>query len=248
MKIDWKLILAIISLPIAVLGFLGGGIWRTSDVVFDKRAVEIPLSDSLRSYIGHALAAAPSDSITVAKNGEKVSSSPHLPNATLPDKLLYVNIRNVGHVPSATVKVRIALPGPIADKSIEDAGSAFGLVSQLKESEPSGELSFECQNLSNQAQARIKIALWYQQSRPGIAIVDIQDTAAGVAREVASTESARFYLWEVMSSDTATTIMSVLLGMIGFVGSIWLLSFFDKRKKKVPNPTIAPANEPQGSV
>jgi hypothetical protein len=242
MKIDWRLVVAIVALLIAIFGFFGGGIWRTSDVVFDKRAVEIPLSDSLRNYIGHALAAANSDSIAVAKNGKQVRSSPQLPNATLPDKLLYVNIRNVGHVPSATIKVRVALPGPIADKAIEDAGSAFGRVSALNESDSSGELSFECQNLSNQPQARIKIALWYQQSRSGAPTVDIQDTGAGVAREVASTETARFYLWEVMSSDTAGTTIGALAATFAFVSLLWLPSFL-KRKQKSSDSKIPLPNE-----
>jgi hypothetical protein len=240
MKIDWKLIVAIVALLIAIFGFFGGGIWRTSDVVFDKRAVEIPLSDSLRSYIGNALAAARSGSAT-AKRGIG-SSGGLLPNATLPDKLLYVNIRNVGHVPSATIKVRIVLPGQIADKTIKDAGSAFGTVSQLNESDSTGELSFECQNLSNHPQARIQIALWYQENRSGVPSVDIQDTGAGVAREVPSTETARFYLWELMSSDTATTIMGLVLGILSFVSAFWIARL-QKRKKKSLHSEIALPNE-----
>ena len=36
MKIDWKLVVAIVALVIVILGFFGGGLWRTSDVVYDK--------------------------------------------------------------------------------------------------------------------------------------------------------------------------------------------------------------------
>lgn len=72
------------------MGFFGGSWWRTSDVVYDKRAVEIPLSDSLRTYIEHALTAVPSDSIAIKKNGQEVASSRPRINK-LPDKLLYVN-------------------------------------------------------------------------------------------------------------------------------------------------------------
>jgi len=209
MKIDWRLVVAIVALIVAILSFVGGSWWRTSDVVFDKRAVEIPLSDSLRTYIEHALAAAPSDSIAIKKNGQEVASSRPRINK-LPDKLLYVNIRNVGHVPSATVKVRIALPGQIADKSVSDAGSAYGMVGNLNQSDSTGELSFECQNLSNHPDARIKVALWYQANRPGTPIVDIQDTAAGMSREVGSVDTARFYWW-----DYLTPIRVVLFVLIG---------------------------------
>jgi hypothetical protein len=198
MKIDWRLVVAIVALIVAILSFFGGSWWRTSDIVFDKRAVEIPLSDSLRAYIEHALAAAPSDSIAIKKNGQEVASS-RPPIKKLPDKLLYVNIRNVGHVPSATVKVRIALPGQIADKSISDAGSAYGMVGNLNQSYSTGELSFECQNLSNHPDARIKVALWYQANHPGTPIVDIQDTAAGMSREVGSVDTARFYWWDYIT-------------------------------------------------
>jgi hypothetical protein len=198
MKIDWRLVVAIVALIVAILSFFGGSWWRTSDIVFDKRAVEIPLSDSLRTYIEHALAAAPSDSIAIKKNGQEVASS-RPPIKTLPDKLLYVNIRNVGHVPSATVKVRIALPGQIAGKSISDAGSAYGMVGNLNQSYSTGELSFECQNLSNHPDARIKVALWYQANHPGTPIVDIQDTAAGMSREVGSVDTARFYWWDYIT-------------------------------------------------
>jgi hypothetical protein len=231
MKIDWKLVVAIVALLIAILSFFGGGVWRTSDVVFDIRAVEIPLSDALRNYIEHALAAAPSDSIAVKKNNESVPTSPRLPSGRLPDKLLYVNIRNVGHVPSGTIKVRIVVPGQIADKAIEDAGSAFGPISELKELDSSAEISFVCQNLTNSPQAKIKVALWYQQNRSGAPSVDIQDTAAGVAREVPSVDAARFYLLEAMSSDTATSSFGVTLAISAFLGSLWLIGVVERRRK-----------------
>ena len=48
-----------------------------------------------------------------------------------------------------------------------------GAVSQLVESDSTGELSFECQNLANRGQATIKIAIWYQQTKPGIPSVQI---------------------------------------------------------------------------
>src|SRR5258708_28740185 len=158
MKIDWRLVVAIVALIVAILSFFGGSWWRTSDVVFDKRAVEIPLSDSLRTYIEHALAAAPSDSIAIKKNGQEVASSRRRINK-LPDKLLYVNIRNVGHVPSATVKVRISLSGQIADKSVSDAGSAYGMVGTLNHSDFTGELSFTCQSQTTHPYTRIQILL-----------------------------------------------------------------------------------------
>src|SRR4029077_8321235 len=133
----------------------------------------------------------------------------------LPDKLLYVNIRNVGHVPSGVIKVRVAVPGEIADKAIEDAGSAFGPVGELKEIDSSGEISFECQNLMNSPHAKIKLALWYQQNHPGEPSVDIQDTEAGGARVVPSVDAARFYLLEIMSSDTSSTVFGVTLACLG---------------------------------
>jgi hypothetical protein len=91
-------------------------------------------------------------------------------------------------VPSPTIKVRIVVPGQIADKLITDAGSAFGRVDQVNESDSTGELSFLCQNLANDPGARIKVALWYQRSGQGLPSVQIQDTSEGPAREVGSIE------------------------------------------------------------
>jgi hypothetical protein len=103
-KPDWKLIIAIVALIISIFA---GAFWRRADVVFDKRSVEIPLSDQLRRSIEDAFAQAHSDSIRVAKNGQLTASSPHLPSGKLPDKLLYVDLRNVGHVPSLRIKARM---------------------------------------------------------------------------------------------------------------------------------------------
>jgi hypothetical protein len=191
-KIDWRLIITVIALFAAVFA---GSLWRRTDIVFDSRAVEIPLSDSMRRSIEGALAnaASRSDSVSVAKNGQQVSSSPRLPSTKLPDKLLYVNVRNVGHIPSSKIKVRILVPGEIADKDLRDAGSALGIIEQIAGSNSSGELSFECLNLANDPRARIKVALWYQQSKPNLPSIEIQDTSEGPAREVGSVETARFY-------------------------------------------------------
>jgi len=222
--IDWKLIVAVVALFISVFA---GSFWRTPDIVFDKRAVEIPLSDPLRKTIEDALKNAHSDSIAIRKNNEQISSSPHLPSAKLPDKLLYVDLRNVGHVPSTRIKVRIAVPGEIADKDVLDAGPAFGAISQLAESDAAGELSFECQNLANHPQAKLKIALWYQQTKSGSPTVDIQDISVGPAREVSSIETARFYWWEWLSHLTGP-----LTALAAFLASILTLFLERKIKRK----------------
>jgi hypothetical protein len=209
-QVDWKLVVAVLAFLVSVFA---GAFWRRADVVYDKRAVEIPLSDPLRKSIEDALAAAHSDSVAVAKNGREVNSSPHLPSTKLPDKLLYVDVRNVGHVPSARIRVRIVVPGEIADKQIADAGSAFGAVSQVVESNSTGELSFECQNLANHPLSRITIALWYQQTNSGVPSVEIQDTSEGPARQVSSIDDARFYLWEW--AERLTVPLSSLAALIG---------------------------------
>ena len=203
---------AIIALVIAIFA---GAFWRRADVVFDERAVEIPLSDPLRKSIENALERGfkTSDSVTVAKNGKPIASSASLPSTKLPDKLLYVNIRNVGHVPSGRVKVRIVVPGEIADKELKDAGSAFGSIDQRAESDSNGELSFECSNLANHSGARIKVALWYQQSKSGTPVVEIQDTSLGPAREVGSIDGARFFWWDW--SGRGATFLGAAVGLLG---------------------------------
>jgi hypothetical protein len=216
MKIDWRLVVAVTALIVAILGFFGGSWWRTSDVVFDDRAVRIPLSDSLKTYIEQALASAHPHSGTFKHNKDQIAFSPLLNIKTIPDRLVYVNIRNVGHVPSATVKVRIAVPGQTADKSITDAGPAYGTVSDVRESDSTGELSFEVRNLSNHPDARIKVAIWYSGNgtnvgiHPDRPIVEIQDTSAGMSREVGSVEVASFYWW-----DFITPLRVALFVLIG---------------------------------
>jgi hypothetical protein len=110
-KLDWKLIVAIIALAASIISILGGSFWRRADVVFDKRSVEIPLSDSLRKIIEEALSrplATKNGSqfqVTVPTEQGTAKIPPNaymwlrLPSAKLPDQLLYINLRNVGHVP-----------------------------------------------------------------------------------------------------------------------------------------------------
>ena len=226
--IDWKLITAIAALTVAIVGVFGGALWRRADVVFDKRAVEIPLSDALRKSIEDALVSGHSDSLTIYKNGREVGSSPHLPSAKLPDKLLYVDLKNVGHVPSAKIIVRLVVPGEIADKDVSDAGRALGPVSQVTESDADGELSFECQNLADDPQAKIKISLWYQQTRSGSPSVQIEDTSEGPAREVSAVDVAQFYWWE--RAKNLTVPLTAMAGLLGSV--ITLFSSYRLRQKR----------------
>ena len=230
-RIDWKLLIAITALIVSIFA---GTVWRRPDVVFDKRAVEIPLSDPLRKTIEHALASADSSSIDTSSppNTKKVESGPRLPSTKLPDKLIYVDMRNVGHVPSSRIKVRVVVPGEIADKEITDAGSAFGTISQLVESDTTGEISFDCQNLANQSQARVKIALWYQRTKSGEPSVEIQDTSEGPARQVSSIDDARFYLWEWAERLTAP-----LSGLAAVLGSLSTYLFAGRFRRKKPNFT-----------
>ena len=188
--------------------------WHQADVVYDKRAVEIPLSDPLRKIIEDALAhqssVRVSTSVTVAKNRVEVASSgPQLPSTKLPDKLLYVNIRNVGHVPSS-IRVRITVPGLIADKDLTGAGPAFGAIGQQSISDE--EISFECPHLANQEQAQIKIAVWYQQTKAGTPVVEVEDTSEGPAREVGSIDTASFQ-W-VRHQETVLQVLGVLGGVL----------------------------------
>jgi hypothetical protein len=229
-KIDLRVIIPLIGLVAAIFA---GSLWRRSDVVFDSRAVEIPLSDSMRRSIEGALAgvASRSDSVGIAKNGQPVSSSPHLPSTKLPDKLLYVNIRNMGHVPSSKIKVHIAVPGEIADKDLRDAGSAFGTIDQIASADSSGELSFECLNLANDPRAKIRIALWYQRTKSDTPSIEIQDTSEGPAREVGSIETARFYWWDHVSLP-----LNVLFALLG-ASAMYLLTFSKWQSASRPNFT-----------
>lgn len=214
-KIDWRLITAIVALAVSLFA---GNFWHRADIVYDKRAVEIPLSDALRKSIEDALARSivQSDSLTVQKDGKEISSSPHLPSTELPDKLLYVDLRNVGHVPSPRIIVRLVVPGKIADKQISDAGPAFGAITQVTESDYDGELSFECQNLANYSHAEIKVALWYQQTQSGSPSVEIEDTSEGPAREVSSVDIARFFWWEKLATLTVplALVTAVLASLV----------------------------------
>jgi hypothetical protein len=71
-RIDWRLTVAIIAI---ILTFFAGSIWRRADVVFDSRAVEIPLSDPLRKSIERALRMRLSQR---TKNGQLKLSKPIL--------------------------------------------------------------------------------------------------------------------------------------------------------------------------
>jgi len=240
-KIDWKLVVGVTALLVAIFA---GTFWRRADVVFDQRAVEIPLSEPLRRNIENALASGlkASDSVSVLVNGKLVGSSPNLPSTKLPDKLLYVNIRNVGHVPSGRIKARIAVPGEIADMQLTDAGAAFGSIDQRTASAPQGELSFECANLANHPQARIKVALWYQQTKPGAPIIEIQDTALGPARDVGSVDTASFYWWD-WSSETAKAV-SATFGVLAAALSAAVGYLFSYRKAS--HPKLAAVYDPEG--
>ena len=232
-RIDWRLIVAIVALVISVFA---GSFWRVPDIVFDKRPVEIPLSDPLREAINQALAANHPDSLAVAKNGVPVSSSAHLPSMTLPDKLLYVDVRNVGHVPSSKVKVHIVVPGPIADKQISDAGAAFGPTSGLVESGADGDMAFEIDNLANDQRARVSVAIWYQQTKVGTPTVEVQDIASGPAREVAAVSSASFYWWAWIAPSASffIAIIGVLTSLLVSSDSLFRIRY--KRNPKSENP------------
>jgi len=219
-----------------------GVFWRRPDIVYDQRAVEIPLSEPLRKNIEDALSRArtPSDSVSVQINGQRVGSSPLLPSTKLPDRLLYVNIRNVGHIPSGRLRTRIVVPGEIADKDVTDAGSAFGSIDKRADSDSKGELSFECPNLANHQQARIKVALWYQQTKPGVPSVEIQDTSLGPAREVGSIETARFYWWDWLSERPVIFVYSsTLLPLLTLV-----LGYYFARKAESARPNFTAIFDP----
>jgi hypothetical protein len=127
------------------------------------------------------------------------------------------------------------VPGEIADMQLTDAGSAFGRIDQRTESDPQGELSFECANLANYPQARIKVALWYQQTKPGTPLIEIQDTTLGPARDVGSVDTASFYWWD-WSSQTAKIVSSTGAAFVAMV-SIFLGYLFSDRKPSHPKLT-----------
>jgi hypothetical protein len=52
-RLEASLVVALIALVVSIFA---GSFWHRPDVVFDKRAVEIPLSDALRESIEDALA------------------------------------------------------------------------------------------------------------------------------------------------------------------------------------------------
>ena len=189
--------------------------------------------EPVRKTIEDALAKASSDSINVAKNGQQISSSPHLPSGKLPDQLLYVNLRNVGHVPSHTVKASIVVPGQIADKTIKDAGSAFGKVDQIAESDSTGEFSFECQNFANDPTAIIKVAIWYERTSSGSPSVQVQDTSEGPAREVDSVDTARFYWWEWQPLRFSMFIViAALYGILAGIAENKLFALIDRHRAR----------------
>lgn len=217
-KRDWPLILGIVTVGVTVIGLLPAYFifWHRSDVVFDKRAVEIPLSAPLRKTIEGALANAgrTADRVAVAKNGVEVPAAPsQLPSAKLPDRLLYVNVRNLGKIPSSLIKVQIRVPGIIADKDVSGAGPVLGDISAQRNSGDG--IYFECPNLANEGAARLKVAIWYQQTDSYSPSVEVLETAEGPAREVGSVDTAGFYIFDVPSHHWWVVLLVSL--------PIWLL-------------------------
>jgi hypothetical protein len=127
------LIIGLLTLAAAVLALVPAYFifWQKPDTVFDRRAVEIPLSDEIRRRFEEAL----SPQRIVEKSAKKYSVTEIDLPRKLPDKLLYVNIRDVGDVPSSGIKVEIVVPGTIQDKEIKDAGPAFGHINKQTSSD-----------------------------------------------------------------------------------------------------------------
>jgi hypothetical protein len=222
---DWPLILGLATVGIALLGLLPAYFifWHRSDVVFDKRAVEIPLSGPLRKTIEKALSTAgrTSDSVSVAKNGtEQANSNSQLPSAKLPDRLLYVNVRNVGKIPSSLIKVQIQVPGLVADKDVEGPGPVLGDVVDQKNSENG--VYFECPNLADDKAAKLKVSIWYQQTGVDPPSVQVMEMTEGPSREVGSVDTASFYLVDVPSRRWFIWGISLPIGFaLGwFIGEI----------------------------
>lgn len=121
--------------------------------------------------------------------------------------------------------------------------------------ESAGEISFECQNLSNHPDARIKLALWYQANRPGTPTVDVQDTAAGMSREVGSVETARFYWWDYLTPlRIALFLLTGLLMLALGVFYVTRPTEAERRKMIAPetqqeetNPTAAEHSDASGN-
>jgi hypothetical protein len=194
---DWPLLVGLATTGVALLGLLPAYFifWHRSDVVFDKRAVEIPLSGPLRKTIEDALSSAGPifDSIPAKKSvAAAADGTSQLPSKRLPDRLLYVNIRNVGKIPSSLIKVQILVPGLIADKDVTGAGSVLGDITGQKSIENG--VYFECPNLANDAAAELKVAIWYQQTSDYVPSVQVMETTEGPSREVGSVDTAGFYL------------------------------------------------------
>ncbi|MGD0570379.1 MAG: hypothetical protein ABSA78_18405 [Candidatus Sulfotelmatobacter sp.] len=224
-KRDWPLILGLATVGITLLGLLPAYFifWHRSDVVFDKRAVEIPLSGPLRKTIESALSQSShkSDSISVTKNGLPLPrDASQLPSTTLPDRLLYVNIRNVGKIPSSLIKVQIRVPGIIADRDVSGGGPVLGDITAQQNT--SNGVYFECPNLANADGARLKVALWYQQTDSYTPSVQIIETAEGPSREVGSVETASFYLLDLATHRLWIWALEIVAFLVLPI-QLWLL-------------------------
>ncbi len=217
LKINWPVIIGFATLVLAALGLIPAYFvfWHKPDTVFDERAVEIPLSEEMRERFDEALTHAPwQKAVENTPQEYPVTAFPR----TLPDKLLYVNIRDVGHVPSSRIRVEIIVPGTIQDKEIKDAGPAFGRIGQHTISDR--EISFECQHLSDQEQAKLGVAVCYTQKSPGPPTVQIEDSE-GPAREVGSIETAHFSFYPL--GAFGSLIFSFLgVAIAGFVNG-WMI-------------------------
>jgi hypothetical protein len=226
-KRDWAVVVGFATLVAAVLALLPGYFifWHRSDVVFDQRALEIPLSEPLRKTIESALALASNgtDCVSVSRNGQPVTDTCALPGTKLPDKLLYVNVRNVGKIPSALIRVRVSVPGVIADKDVGGAGPVMGDVTQLKVGSDS--IYFECPNLADEPHASLRIAIWYQQTGPGSPSVQVLESSEGPAREVGSVDTAGFYLLSLGDRHPFLAgVLAFLPSFLGFCFGLFVLS------------------------
>src|SRR5713226_5917797 len=137
----WPFWLAVGTLVLTIVGLFPGYFifWHKSDLVYDKRAVEIPLSETLRKQLSQ-----PHTELENRKQGFAINFK----SVTLPDKLFYVNIRNVGHVPTSDIRIRLQVPGTIADKELKGAGPVLGDLRNVRATE--NEIYFDCPSLANQ--------------------------------------------------------------------------------------------------